>query len=247
MDQNFGPMLVGPGYFRFNNNSLFVLTYGQAESLFIGDNTDTYLVAAGTGTVTAIFGDGFNVARGGRGDVNFVGGEGNNFFFGGMGNDTLIGGSNYDVLSGGDGYDFIVFGENDFVSGGEGADTFVLSLNEIEDTLDLSLLDPILAWYQLEEVSVDEGDLEPVEVIVEYVTVADFMAEEDVLDLSQAGIDRQSLRVKGDALVYTTEWREIWIEGAGEEIDAHGGIDAVIESGNLVVANYVPVDDMFYP
>ncbi len=40
MDQNFGPMLVGPGYFRFNNNSLFVLTYGQAESLFIGDNTD---------------------------------------------------------------------------------------------------------------------------------------------------------------------------------------------------------------
>lgn len=234
-------MLDGLGYIRPYNDTTFVLLYGTQGTLFIGDDTNTRLAVAGSGPVTAFFGDGFNVARGGRGDDNFVGGDGSNIFSGGAGNDMLIGGTGSDILSGGQGFDVIVCGENDVVSGGEDMDMFVFLPNFVDDIF--------AGWYVLpdkedaallETLESDEEDVAAPETPVEYVNFSDFNGDEDILDLSQAGIVRSGLTLEDDALIYTSDAGKLRFEGVGTEVMLLGGIDAAIENGTLMVA------DLFY-
>ena len=74
----------------------------------------------------------------GEGGNDFIdGGDGVDRIYGGTGNDRLLGGSGYDSLYGGQGDDTLVTGEgNIFLSGGDGDDRYLISVNEIDVTID---------------------------------------------------------------------------------------------------------------
>lgn len=201
-----------------------IVVYGADVVLSdVGGEFDTSLVTIGRGSVTAMFGDGYNVARTGMGDDVLVGGHGGNYLSAGGGDDILAGGNGSDLLEGGNGSDMILFGETDVVFGGKGADFFVFTPNPLPEEDGCSTED---------ELPQDE-----------YVILGDF-TKDDVLDLSGVALLRQDLKLVEDReetvlvlhqFVDGEHYNDIHLFGVGDLIMELGGIDAAIDAGVLLV------------
>jgi Ca2+-binding RTX toxin-like protein len=129
---------------------------------------------AGTDTIRDIEnvkGTSFGDLLTGNNSANELRGEGgNDWIWGGGGNDVLYGGSGIDVIDGGSGADDIIGGSgNDHFQGGTGADDFIFGnswgndaiwdFQSGSDRIDLSGVDGLTSFDQLEVENTDDGAL----------------------------------------------------------------------------------------
>jgi len=151
--------------------------YQQGEALAFGFAPN--VIWGGTGNDLVLGASGNDILGGGAGDDTLRGGGGDDTLYGGQGdeNDTGLN----DVLSGGSGNDMVFAGAgNDSILGGQGDDTLIG--DEGDDTLDGGVGDDTLVGGSGADTFVfsigSGGD-----------TVTDFNTGEDILDLSNTGID----------------------------------------------------------
>ncbi|MGC1497993.1 MAG: tandem-95 repeat protein [Sulfitobacter sp.] len=144
---------------------------GSGEDTLIGGQGDDSL-EGGTGNDTLQGGIGDDTLRGNRDDDLLEGGDGNDVLDGGGENDTLLGGDGDDSLQGGQGDDVLDGGDgDDSITGGAGADIFMGGAGN--DTM------------------IGGGDQD---------TFSGVNAG-DVIDGSSAGIDMDTLDLRGSAPV----------------------------------------------
>ncbi|OIQ32247.1 MAG: hypothetical protein BM562_05065 [Alphaproteobacteria bacterium MedPE-SWcel] len=134
------PISVPPG--NPGDDPLATETGDSGDNLLEGGrDNDVMMGLGGNDTIFGNKGDdtldggtGDDQLRGGANDDLLLGGDGRDRLFGQAGNDTLEGGDGRDVLKGGGNDDVLIGGAGrDQLFGGAGADSFVLSVDHLED------------------------------------------------------------------------------------------------------------------
>ncbi len=243
------------------------LLIGGAGNDFLDGEIDNDTLLGGTGDDTLVGGQGDDSLDGGRGNDSLLGGIGNDTLrgnreddfldggdgddvldgggendtlFGGAGNDTLQGGQGDDVLDGGDGDDSLDGGQgNDLLTGGIGNDT--LNGNQGNDTLNGGDGDDLLTGGAGMDSFMGGAGNDTMVGGGDQDTFSGVNAG-DVIDGSSAGIDQDTLDLRGSApaggrfsITYTSDDRE---DGIVNYFDVDGN-----DAGQLVfeeIENIIP-------
>ncbi len=195
----------GPVFPYSNGNGLFLFAGYAGESTVISNDMDMTVFSLGRYDVSAFF-------LGEGRHVAFAAG-GNNIFAGGAGSNLFFDGPGNSLLAGGSG--------DSRLNGGGGSDT--LMFGQWDQATGGPGADRFVPMMK----AAPAGSM--------FITDLSFRAG-DTLDLTMLPeVTRANLEVRDDALVCHAPGGDIFIQGAGHQIEIVGGVDAAVKAGYLSV------------